>query len=79
MVEYLLKNKIGVLIIIENNDNIENLRIDGVIIDVNILFSLLILIFNKYFFLYDGVVIIRDNKILYVVIFYKIIKKLINN
>lgn len=79
MVEYLLKNKIGVLIIIENNDNIENLRIDGVIIDVNILFSLLILIFNKYFFLYDGVVIIRDNKILYVVMFYKIIKKLINN
>lgn len=79
MVEYLLKNKIGVLIIIENNDNIENLRIDGVIIDVNILFSLLILIFNKYFFLYDGVVIIRDNKILYAVMFYKIIKKLINN
>lgn len=75
----MLKNKIGVLIIIENNDNIENLRIDGVIIDVNILFSLLILIFNKYFFLYDGVVIIRDNKILYVVMFYKIIKKLINN
>ncbi|CAL59004.1 hypothetical protein MBOVJF4428_00327 [Mycoplasmopsis agalactiae] len=78
-VEYLSKNKIGALITIENNDNIENLRTDGVIIDANISSSLLISIFNKYSPLHDGAVIIRDNKILYAATFYKITKKSINN
>nr|WP_318033879.1 DNA integrity scanning protein DisA nucleotide-binding domain protein [Mycoplasmopsis bovis] len=73
------KNKIGALITIENNDNIENLRTDGVIIDANISSSLLISIFNKYSPLHDGAVIIRDNKILYAATFYKITKKSINN
>ncbi|NEU02693.1 diadenylate cyclase, partial [Escherichia coli] len=67
------------LITIENNDNIENLRTDGVIIDANISSSLLISIFNKYSPLHDGAVIIRDNKILYAATFYKITKKSINN
>ncbi|MBZ4195370.1 diadenylate cyclase [Mycoplasma tauri] len=78
-VEYLSKNKIGALITIENNDNIENLRTDGIIIDANISSSLLISIFNKYSPLHDGAVIIRDNKIYYASTFYKITKKSIDN
>ena len=71
-VEYLSKNKVGALITIENNDNIDNLRTDGVILDANISSSLLISIFNKYSPLHDGAVIIRDNKIYYAATFYKI-------
>ncbi|WP_029513649.1 diadenylate cyclase [Mycoplasmopsis primatum] len=78
-VEFLSKNKVGALITIENNDNIENLRTDGVIIDANISSSLLISIFNKYSPLHDGAVIIRDNKIYYAATFYKITKKSIDN
>lgn len=78
-VEYLSKNKVGALITIENNDNIDNLRTDGVILDANISSSLLISIFNKYSPLHDGAVIIRDNKIYYAATFYKITKKSIDN
>ncbi|WP_027120597.1 diadenylate cyclase [Mycoplasmopsis lipofaciens] len=78
-VEYLSKNKVGALITIENNDNIESLRTDGVILNANISSSLLISIFNKYSPLHDGAVIIRDNKIYYASTFYKITKKSIDN
>ncbi|WP_406616841.1 diadenylate cyclase [Mycoplasmopsis adleri] len=78
-VEYLSKNKIGALITIENNDNIDNLRTDGIILNANISSSLLISIFNKYSPLHDGAVIIRDNKIYYASTFYKITKKSIDN
>ncbi|WP_408634334.1 diadenylate cyclase [Mycoplasmopsis fermentans] len=78
-VEYLSKNKIGALITIENNDNIDNLRTDGVILNANISSSLLISIFNKYSPLHDGAVIIRDNKIYYASTFYKITRKSIDN
>ncbi|KKB26859.1 hypothetical protein MM26B8_00370 [Mycoplasmopsis meleagridis] len=78
-VEYLSKNKIGALITIENNDNIDSLRTDGVILNANISSSLLIAIFNKNSPLHDGAVIIRDNKIYYASAFYKITKKSIEN
>ncbi|MGV2393486.1 UNVERIFIED_CONTAM: DNA integrity scanning protein DisA nucleotide-binding domain protein [Campylobacter lari] len=78
-VEYLHKNKIGALITIENNDNIDNLRTDGIILNANISSSLLISIFNKYSPLHDGAVIIRDNKIYYASTFFKITKKSIDN
>lgn len=78
-VEFLSKNKVGALITIENNDNIDNLRTDGIILNANISSSLLISIFNKYSPLHDGAVIIRDNKIYYVSTFFKITKKSIDN
>ncbi|WP_322962391.1 DNA integrity scanning protein DisA nucleotide-binding domain protein [Mycoplasmopsis cynos] len=74
-VEYLSKNKIGALITIENNDNIDNLRTDGVILDANISSGLLISIFNKYSPLHDGAVVIRNNKIYYAATFYKITRR----
>ncbi|VEU75267.1 membrane protein [Mycoplasmopsis maculosa] len=78
-VEFLSKNKVGALITIENNDNIDNLRTDGIILNANISSSLLISIFNKYSPLHDGAVIIRDNKIYYASTFFKITKKSIDN
>lgn len=48
-IEYLADNKIGAIITIENNDNLDMLRTDGVIIDANISSSLIISIFNKSF------------------------------
>ncbi|EGV00058.1 diadenylate cyclase [Mycoplasmopsis columbina] len=78
-IEYLSKNKIGALITIENNDNIDNLRTDGIILNANISSSLLISIFNKYSPLHDGAVIIRGNKIYYASTFYKITKKSMDN
>ncbi|WP_404824656.1 diadenylate cyclase [Mycoplasmopsis verecunda] len=74
-VEYFSKNKIGALITIENNDNIDNLRTDGVVLNSNISSSLLIAIFNKTSPLHDGAVVIRDNKIYYAATFYKITRK----
>ncbi|WP_322960542.1 diadenylate cyclase [Mycoplasmopsis cynos] len=74
-VEYLSKNKIGALITIENNDNIDNLRTDGVILDANISSGLLISIFNKYSPLHDGAIVIRNNKIYYAATFYKITRR----
>ncbi|QKT05449.1 DNA integrity scanning protein DisA nucleotide-binding domain protein [Mycoplasma sp. OR1901] len=74
-VEYLSKHKIGALITIENNDNIDNLRTDGIVLNANISSSLLISIFNKNSPLHDGAVVIRDNKIYYASTFYKITKK----
>ena len=46
--EYLSKNKIGAIITIEQKENLDMLRTDGVIIDANISSSLIISIFNKY-------------------------------
>ncbi|AKF40983.1 hypothetical protein MCANUFG4_02091 [Mycoplasmopsis canis UFG4] len=74
-VEFLSKNKIGALITIENNDNLDNLRTDGVILDANISSGLLISIFNKYSPLHDGAVVIRNNKIYYASTFYKITRR----
>lgn len=78
-VRYFSKNKIGALITIENNDNIENMRTDGIILNANISSSLLISIFNKHSPLHDGAVIIRNNKIYYASTFYKISKKSIDS
>ncbi|WLP85905.1 diadenylate cyclase [Mycoplasma seminis] len=78
-VEYLSKNKIGALITIENNDNIDNLRTDGVVLNSNIASSLLIAIFNKTSPLHDGAVVIRDNKIYYAATFYKITRKSVDS
>ncbi|ADE19678.1 diadenylate cyclase [Mycoplasma crocodyli] len=78
-VGYLSKNKIGALITIENTDNIDNLRTDGVILNANISSSILISIFNKESPLHDGAVVIRDNKIYYASTFYKITKKSMDN
>ncbi|WP_406613505.1 diadenylate cyclase [Mycoplasma corogypsi] len=78
-VEYFSKNKIGALITIENNDNLDNLRTDGVILNANISNALLIAIFNKNSPLHDGAVIIRDNKIYYAATFYKITRRSVQN
>ncbi|MFV8472942.1 diadenylate cyclase [Mycoplasma sp. SH20] len=78
-VEYFSKNKIGALITIENNDNIDNLRTDGVVLNSNISSSLLIAIFNKTSPLHDGAVVIRDNKIYYAATFYKITRKSVDS
>ncbi|MBN4089236.1 diadenylate cyclase [Mycoplasma enhydrae] len=78
-IEYLSKTKTGALITIENNDNLDSLRTDGVILDANISAALLISIFNKNSPLHDGAVVIRNNKIHYAATYYKITKKSINN
>ena len=77
--EYLSKNKIGAIITIEQKENLDMLRTDGVIIDANISSSLIISIFNKYCPLHDGAIIIRGNKIYYAATYYKITKKSIDN
>ncbi|ENY68657.1 Hypothetical protein, predicted transmembrane protein [Metamycoplasma auris 15026] len=77
--EILAKTKTGAIITIENNDNLDSLRTDGIVLDANISSSILISIFNKYSPLHDGAVIIRNNKIYYVGTFYKITKKSIDN
>ncbi|WP_396888608.1 MULTISPECIES: diadenylate cyclase [unclassified Mycoplasma] len=78
-VEHFSKTKTGALITIENTDNLDGLRTDGLILDADISSSLLIAIFNKESPLHDGAVIIRDNKIHYAATFYKISKKSIDN
>lgn len=77
--EYLSKNKIGAIITIEQKENLDILRTDGVIIDANISSSLIISIFNKYCPLHDGAIIIRGSKIYYAATYYKITKKSIDN
>lgn len=78
-VEYLSKTKTGALITIENNDDIENLRTDGVKLNADISSSLIISIFNKNSPLHDGAIIIRNGKILYASTYYKITRKSIDN
>ncbi|MDJ1646023.1 diadenylate cyclase [Mycoplasma phocimorsus] len=78
-ISYLSRHKIGALITIENSDNLDMLRTDGIILDANISSSLLIAIFSKSSPLHDGAVIIRNNKIYYASTFYKITKKSIDN
>ena len=65
--EYLSKNKIGAIITIEQKENLDMLRTDGVIIDANISSSLIISIFNKYGPLHDGAIIIRCSKMVHVI------------
>ncbi|WP_412031475.1 diadenylate cyclase [Metamycoplasma buccale] len=77
--EYLSKTQTGAIITIENKDNLDMLRTDGVIIDANISSSLIISIFNKQSPLHDGAIIIRNNKIHYASTYYKITKKSIDN
>ncbi|WP_036451863.1 diadenylate cyclase [Mycoplasma buteonis] len=78
-VEYFSRYKIGALITIENTDNIDNLRTDGVVLNANISSALLISIFNKNSPLHDGAVVIRDNKIYYAATFYKITRRSVEN
>ncbi|TPE56970.1 hypothetical protein FJO69_02560 [[Mycoplasma] falconis] len=78
-IEYLSKTKTGAIITIENKDNLDLLRTDGIIIDANISSSLIISIFNKHCPLHDGAIIIRNNKIYYAATYYKITKKSIDN
>lgn len=78
-VEFLSQTKTGAIITIENNDNLDNLRTDGVKIDANISASLIISIFNKYSPLHDGAIIIRNNKIVYASTYYKITRQSIDN
>ena len=78
-VEYLSKTKTGAIITIENNDNIDHLRTDGVKIDANISASLIITLFDKHTPLHDGAIVIRGNKIVYASTYYKITKRSIDN
>ncbi|OYD27061.1 uncharacterized protein (TIGR00159 family) [Mycoplasma testudineum] len=75
----LSKDKTGAIITIENHDQIDNLRTDGVIIDANISSSLIIALFQKNSPLHDGAIVIRDNKILFAATYYKITRKSIDN
>ncbi|WP_027121222.1 diadenylate cyclase [Mycoplasma leonicaptivi] len=78
-VEFLSEHRIGALITIENNDNLDTLRTDGIVLNANISSSLLISIFNKYSPLHDGAVIIRANKIYYASTFYKITRRSVSS
>ena len=78
-VEYLSKTKTGAIITIEDKDNLDTLRTDGVKLDANISSSLIISIFNKHSPLHDGAIIIRNGKIHYASTYYKITKKSIDN
>ncbi len=78
-VEFLSRTKTGALITIENNDNLDNLRTDGVKLNADISSSLIISIFNKNSPLHDGAIVIRNGKILYASTYYKITKKSIDN
>ena len=78
-VEYLSKTKTGALITIENKDNLDNLRTDGIKLEANISSALIISIFNKKSPLHDGAIIIREDKILYASTYYKITRKSIDN
>ncbi len=78
-VEYLSKTKTGALITIENDDNLDELRTDGVKIDANVSAALIITIFNKNTPLHDGAIVIRNGRILYASTYYKITKKSIDN
>ncbi len=77
-VESLSKTKTGAIITIENNDNLDNLRTDGVKLDANISAALIISIFNKNSPLHDGAVVIRGNRIYYASTYYKITKRSID-
>lgn len=76
---YLSKNKIGTLITIENHDNLDYLRTDGLEIEANISAALLIAIFNKKSPLHDGAVIIREDRIVYAATYFKITSKALKN
>ncbi|AWX42937.1 membrane protein [Metamycoplasma cloacale] len=78
-IEFLSKTKTGAIITIENNDDLDSYRTDGIIIDANVSSSLIISIFNKHSPLHDGAIIIRNNKIHYASTYYKITKKSIDN
>nr|WP_156768872.1 DNA integrity scanning protein DisA nucleotide-binding domain protein [[Mycoplasma] mobile] len=78
-VEILSKTKTGAIITIENKDQLDNFRTDGIIIDANISSSLIISLFNKHSPLHDGAIIIRNNKILYASTYYKITRKSVDN
>lgn len=54
------KCKIGVLIVLAGNFDFDGLVSFGVVMDVDIMEFLLESIFNKYSFLYDGVVIVSN-------------------
>ncbi|WP_334199148.1 DNA integrity scanning protein DisA nucleotide-binding domain protein [Mycoplasma struthionis] len=75
-IKFLAKTKTGAIITIENKDNLDMLRTDGIIIDANISSSLIISIFNKHSPLHDGAIIIRNNKLYYAATYYKINKKI---
>lgn len=78
-VEILAKTKTGAIITIENKDQLDNFRTDGIIIDANISSSLIISLFNKLSPLHDGAIIIRNNKIMYASTYYKITRKSVDN
>lgn len=76
---YMSNKKIGALITIELNTQLDNLRTDGVIIDASISSALILSIFHKSSPLHDGAMIIKNSKIKYVGTFYKITQSSISN
>ena len=76
---YMSEEKIGALITIELNTQLDNLRTDGVIIDAGISSALIISIFHKNSPLHDGAMIIKNSKIKYVGTFYKITQSSVPN
>lgn len=71
--------KTGAIITIENKDQLEELRTDGVIIDANVSSPLIISLFHKTSPLHDGAIIIKNKKIKYAATYYKITSKSVSN
>lgn len=77
--EELSSKQIGAIITVENRDNLDKLRTDGVVLDSQVTSALLIAIFQKNSPIHDGAVIIRNNRIQYAGTYYKITKRSISN
>lgn len=77
--EELSSRQIGAIITVENRDNLDKLRTDGVVLDSQVTSALLIAIFQKNSPIHDGAVIIRNNRIQYAGTYYKITKRSISN
>lgn len=77
--EELSRKQIGAIITVENRDNLDKLRTDGVVLDSQVTSALLIAIFQKNSPIHDGAVIIRNNRIQYAGTYYKITKRSISN
>ena len=71
--------KTGAIITLIRKESLDNFRTDGLKIDANISSSLMIALFRKESPLYDGAIIIEDNRITYAGTYYKITSKSIDN
>lgn len=62
-VEYMAKEKTGVLIIMERENSLNDIEKTGILLDANITSQLLISLFDHHTPLHDGAVLIKNNRI----------------